>query len=142
LKRIHCDNISEISIAAEIIIDLCRGLKIWVFQGTMGAGKTTLIKAICEKLNISGPVSSPTFSIVNEYTDEQGAPVYHFDFYRIEDPVEALELGIEEYFSSGNYCFVEWAEKIPMFLPDKFALITIESDHVQKRNIAIKTINQ
>jgi len=142
LKRIHCDNISEISIAAEIIIDLCRDLKIWVFQGTMGAGKTTLIKAICEKLNISGPVSSPTFSIVNEYTDEQGDPVYHFDFYRIEDPVEALELGIEEYFSSGNYCFVEWAEKIPMFLPDKFALITIESDHVEKRNIAIKTINQ
>tara|TARA_R110001592_G_scaffold300895_1_gene572140 strand:- start:15455 stop:15883 length:429 start_codon:yes stop_codon:yes gene_type:complete len=142
LKRIFCDHISEISNAAEAIIDLCRDMKIWVFQGDMGAGKTTLIKAICEKLNIIDPVSSPTFSIVNEYTSDQGDPVYHFDFYRIEDPMEALDMGIEEYFSSGNYCFVEWAEKIPMFLPDKFALITIESDQVEKRNIAIKTINQ
>ncbi|WP_040414116.1 tRNA (adenosine(37)-N6)-threonylcarbamoyltransferase complex ATPase subunit type 1 TsaE [Cyclobacterium qasimii] len=142
MKRIHCDHISEISNAAEVIIDLCRDMKVWVFQGEMGAGKTTLIKAICEKLNILDPVSSPTFSIVNEYTSDQGDPVYHFDFYRIEDPVEALDMGIEEYFSSGNYCFVEWAEKIPMFLPDKFALIAIESDEVEKRNIAIKTINQ
>tara|TARA_R110001599_G_scaffold74547_2_gene205327 strand:- start:23637 stop:23990 length:354 start_codon:yes stop_codon:yes gene_type:complete len=117
-------------------------LKVWVFQGAMGAGKTTLIKAICEKLNIQESVSSPTFSIVNEYTDEQGEPVYHFDFYRIEDPEEALNIGVEEYFSSGNYCFIEWAEKIPMFLPDKFALITIESDQDEKRTIAIKTINQ
>ncbi|AKP50280.1 tRNA (adenosine(37)-N6)-threonylcarbamoyltransferase complex ATPase subunit type 1 TsaE [Cyclobacterium amurskyense] len=142
MKRIHCDHISEISTTAETIIDLCRELKVWVFQGAMGAGKTTLIKAICEKLNIQESVSSPTFSIVNEYTDEQGEPVYHFDFYRIEDPEEALNIGVEEYFSSGNYCFIEWAEKIPMFLPDKFALITIESDQDEKRTIAIKTINQ
>ena len=142
MKQIHCDHISQISIAAEVIIDLCRDLSVWVFQGEMGAGKTTLIKAICEKLNIMDAVSSPTFSIVNEYTGDQGDPVYHFDFYRIEDPVEALDMGIEEYFSSGNYCFVEWAEKIPMFLPDEFALITIESDQVEKRSIVIKTINQ
>lgn len=142
MKQIYCDQLSEISKSAEIIIDLCRDLKVWVFRGAMGAGKTTLIGAVCENLNIQGPVNSPTFSIVNEYTSEQGDPVYHFDFYRIEDPLEAIEIGIEEYFSSGSYCFVEWGEKIPMLLPDQFALISIESDQHDKRIIAVKIINQ
>lgn len=142
MQLIQCDHISENPKIAEKIIALCKDVRVWVFQGTMGAGKTTLIKAVCEKLNIPDPVSSPTFSIVNEYTDKEGNAVYHFDFYRIEDPIEAFDLGIEEYFSSGSYCFIEWAERIPMFLPDKFALISIESESDEKRKIAIKTINQ
>lgn len=142
MKRIQCDHISEVPIIAEKIIALCKDKKVWVFQGDMGAGKTTLIKAICEKLKIADAVSSPTFSIVNEYTDEKGDAIYHFDFYRIEDPMEAFDMGVEEYFASGNYCFVEWAEKIPMFLPDEFALISIESESDEKRIVAIKTINQ
>ncbi|MDO6437525.1 tRNA (adenosine(37)-N6)-threonylcarbamoyltransferase complex ATPase subunit type 1 TsaE [Cyclobacterium sp. 1_MG-2023] len=142
MKRIQCDHISEVPNIAEKIIALCKDKKVWVFQGDMGAGKTTLIKAICEKLKIADAVSSPTFSIVNEYTGETGDAIYHFDFYRIEDPMEAFDMGIEEYFASGSYCFVEWAEKIPMFLPDEFALISIESESDEKRIIAIKTINQ
>ncbi|GAB2997062.1 tRNA (adenosine(37)-N6)-threonylcarbamoyltransferase complex ATPase subunit type 1 TsaE [Cyclobacterium sediminis] len=142
MNRIQCNHISEISVIAEEIIALCSDKRVWVFQGDMGAGKTTLIKAICEKLKIRDAVSSPTFSIVNEYTDEKANAIYHFDFYRIEDPMEAFDMGVEEYFASGSYCFVEWAEKIPMFLPDEFALISIESDSDEKRIIAIKTINQ
>ena len=142
MNRIQCNHISQISVIAEEIIALCSDKRVWVFQGDMGAGKTTLIKAICEKLKIRDAVSSPTFSIVNEYTDEKANAIYHFDFYRIEDPMEAFDMGVEEYFASGSYCFVEWAEKIPMFLPDEFALISIESDSDEKRIIAIKTINQ
>ena len=142
MKQIQCDHISEIPIIAEKIIALCKDNKVWVFQGEMGAGKTTLIKAICEKLGIVDAVSSPTFSIVNEYTDEEGDSIYHFDFYRLKYPMEAFDMGVEEYFASGSYCFVEWAERIPMFLPDEFALISIESESDEKRIIAIKTINQ
>ena len=142
MKQIQCDHISEIPIIAAKIIALCKDNKVWVFQGEMGAGKTTLIKAICEKLGIVDAVSSPTFSIVNEYTDEEGDAIYHFDFYRLKDPMEAFDMGVEEYFASGSYCFVEWAERIPMFLPDEFALISIESESDEKRIIAIKTINQ
>ena len=142
MKQINCDHLSEISKSAEIIIDLCKDFRVWVFQGDMGAGKTTLIRAICEALKIQGPVNSPTFSIVNEYTTGNGDPVYHFDFYRIKTPLEAVEIGVDEYFSSGSFCFIEWAEKIPMLLPEKFALITIESGQHEKRIIAVKTINQ
>ena len=106
MKRFQCDHISEVPIIAEKIIALCKDKKVWVFQGDMGAGKTTLIKAICEKFKIADAVSSPTFSIVNEYTDEEGRAIYHFDFYRIEDPMEAFDMGVEEYFSSGNYFLV------------------------------------
>ncbi len=91
---------------------------VWLFYGTMGAGKTTLIKAICQKLGVMDPTSSPTFSIINEYHCTSGKKIYHFDFYRLKNETEALDLGYEEYFYSGELCLIEWPEKIAGLLPD------------------------
>ena len=84
----------------------------------MGSGKTTLIKAICQKLGVKDPTSSPTFSIINEYRSPGGEPIYHFDFYRLKNEQEALDIGCEEYFYSGNLCLVEWPERIKNLLPE------------------------
>ena len=97
--------------------------KIWIFKGEMGAGKTTLIKALSKEMDVVDSVSSPTFGIINEYQTAKGDFIFHFDFYRLDDPMEALEIGIEEYFYSGNYCWLEWAENIASFLPERFFLI-------------------
>ncbi|SHN28162.1 tRNA threonylcarbamoyladenosine biosynthesis protein TsaE [Cyclobacterium lianum] len=141
MKTIVCNHLNEISNSAELIIDLCRDFDVWVFKGEMGAGKTTLIREICRALGVVDQVSSPTFSIVNEYATDRGEIIFHFDFYRISDPMEAVEIGVEEYFHSGRYCFVEWAEKIPSFLPDSFALIEIEKQEKEIRHIAVKLIH-
>lgn len=127
--------------AAKQIIDYCAGERIWIFNGRMGAGKTTLIKEIARQLQVEEVVSSPSFSIVNEYNDAQGKPIYHFDFYRIDDQDEALDLGVEEYFYSGNYCWIEWAERISAYIPEKFALISIEVGQQDEREISLKIID-
>ena len=96
----------------------------------MGAGKTTFVKAICEELGVEDVITSPTFALVNEYTAGDGSPVYHFDFYRINDLREAFDFGYEEYFYSGDLCLVEWPEKIEQLLPDNTMTvrITVDSD--------------
>ena len=99
-----------------------------LFKGKMGAGKTTFIKTLCKVMDIEEEVSSPTFSIVNEYYSPVQGPVYHFDFYRIEDEEEAYDFGYEEYLFSGQICLVEWPEKISNLLPQKFGLIEIEEN--------------
>ncbi len=91
----------------------------------MGAGKTTLIKAICAELGVVDNVSSPTFSIVNEYLTHKGVSIYHFDFYRLKSEREALEIGVEEYFDVGNLCFLEWASQIPSLVPPHHISIDI-----------------
>jgi tRNA threonylcarbamoyladenosine biosynthesis protein TsaE len=91
---------------------------IMAFYGKMGIGKTTLIKAICNYLNVTDIVGSPTFSIVNQYLTSSNQTLYHFDFYRIKKQEEVFDLGYEDYFFSGNYCFLEWPEKIEALLPD------------------------
>jgi tRNA threonylcarbamoyladenosine biosynthesis protein TsaE len=111
------DNIDEI---ANLLIQEAGDQKVWIFKGEMGAGKTTLIKSLAKALQVSDSVSSPTFGIVNEYQTLAKGLIYHFDFYRLDDPMEALDIGIEEYFYSGNYCWLEWAEKIAPFLPEQF----------------------
>jgi tRNA threonylcarbamoyladenosine biosynthesis protein TsaE len=111
------DNIDEI---AHLLIQEAGDQKVWVFRGEMGAGKTTLIKSLAKALQVSDSVSSPTFGIVNEYQTQAKGLIYHFDFYRLDDPMEALDIGIEEYFYSGNFCWLEWAEKIAPFLPEQF----------------------
>lgn len=133
--------LQEIQTAAKMIVSEARDEKIWVFQGEMGAGKTTLIKALAGVFGIQDQVSSPTFGIVNHYENELSQSFYHFDFYRIEDPMEALDIGIEEYFYSGNYCWLEWAERVAPFLPDQFFLIRITSDSDQKRTLNLQHIN-
>ena len=115
--------------------------KVWVFKGQMGAGKTTLIKSLAKALQVTDPVSSPTFGIVNEYQTYSNGPIFHFDFYRLEDPMEALDIGIEEYFYSENYCWLEWAENIANFLPDQYFLIKIEILSITERNLTLQHIN-
>jgi tRNA threonylcarbamoyladenosine biosynthesis protein TsaE len=132
--------LQEISTAAKFIISEAQEEKIWVFQGEMGAGKTTMIKALASVFGVQDQVSSPTFGIVNHYENEASQVFYHFDFYRIEDPMEALDIGIEEYFYSGNYCWLEWAERIAPFLPDQFFLIRIASDSDEKRTLNLQHI--
>ncbi len=123
--------------AAEWLIKNADNKRVFVFQAPMGAGKTTFIKAICEFLKVTDSTSSPTFSIVNEYSSTQG-PIFHFDFYRLKNEQEAFDLGYEEYFYSGNYCFIEWPEKIPNLIPEDAAIIEIKVSEDQSRIIKLK----
>ncbi|WP_192346388.1 tRNA (adenosine(37)-N6)-threonylcarbamoyltransferase complex ATPase subunit type 1 TsaE [Algoriphagus sp. Y33] len=132
--------LDEIEKAANALIEAAADEKVWVFQGEMGAGKTTLIRALSKAFAMTDQVSSPTFGIVNHYENLGGVTFYHFDFYRMDDPTEALDIGIEEYFYSGNYCWLEWAEKIASFLPEKFFLIRISNDSETKRTLNLQHI--
>lgn len=99
--------------------------KVILFHGEMGVGKTTLIKQLCKTLGVVGATSSPTFSLVNEYEADANQLVYHFDFYRLNKEEEALDMGIDDYLYSDNWCFIEWAEKIPNLIPETHSVITI-----------------
>ena len=99
--------------------------KVILFHGEMGVGKTTLIKQLCKSLGVTEATSSPTFSLVNEYETTSNQLVYHFDFYRLNKETEALDMGIDDYLYSGNWCFIEWAEKIPNLIPQSHSVITI-----------------
>ena len=98
---------------------------IFLFDAEMGAGKTTFIAEICRQLGAEDDFGSPTFSLVNEYEDSRGNPIYHFDLYRIESPQEALEMGVEEYFNSGNLCLVEWPDRLGSLEPSDARVVTI-----------------
>ncbi|WP_300977995.1 tRNA (adenosine(37)-N6)-threonylcarbamoyltransferase complex ATPase subunit type 1 TsaE [Flavobacterium sp.] len=100
--------------------------KVLLFNGEMGAGKTTLIKKLCKHLGVNEPTSSPTFSLVNEYYTTNNQYIYHFDCYRLKSEIEALDMGIDEYLYSGHWCFIEWAEKIATLIPEEHSIITIE----------------
>ncbi|MCQ2276222.1 MAG: tRNA (adenosine(37)-N6)-threonylcarbamoyltransferase complex ATPase subunit type 1 TsaE [Bacteroidales bacterium] len=107
--------------------------RVFGFYGEMGAGKTTLIKEMCNALGVKDITSSPTFAIINEYWTEAGQPLYHFDFYRIDEPADASRVGFEEYLYSGSYCFIEWTEKVEEILQDDFVRVTIERVDDQTR---------
>jgi tRNA threonylcarbamoyladenosine biosynthesis protein TsaE len=124
------NNLDEVS---ELIIKKLQEQKICIIEGEMGAGKTTLIKALCNRLGVEDTVSSPTFSIVNEY-NAKGNPVYHFDFYRVKSLEEALNVGVEEYFYSNNYCFIEWPDIILDLLPAEYLKIHITFGTNDDRN--------
>jgi len=100
--------------------------RVFAFYGEMGAGKTTLIKAFCKVLGSEDVVSSPTFALVNEYEDKNGDSLYHFDFYRIKNLEEVFDMGFEEYVYNGNYCFLEWPERIAELLPESYVYVSIE----------------
>uniref|UniRef100_UPI00404A83D9 tRNA (adenosine(37)-N6)-threonylcarbamoyltransferase complex ATPase subunit type 1 TsaE n=1 Tax=Flavobacterium sp. TaxID=239 RepID=UPI00404A83D9 len=109
--------------------------KIVLFEGEMGAGKTTLIQAICQHLGVENQMSSPTYSIVNEYEGRE--KIYHFDLFRLKNTFEALDFGIEEYLDSGNYCFIEWFETIKPLLPDAYSFIKLEKVNETTRKITV-----
>lgn len=111
--------------------------KVILFNGEMGVGKTTLIKQLCKELGVLDATSSPTFSLVNEYETTDNQIVYHFDFYRLKNEMEALDMGADDYFYSENWCFIEWAEKIPNLIPEHHSIITIELLPDGKRHLKL-----
>ena len=133
--EILIDNESKLKEAALSLLTFAESEKIFLFQGEMGAGKTSLIKSICLQLGMLENVSSPTYSLVNEYVYQHGN-IYHFDFFRIKNESEAFDLGFEEYLTSGDYCFIEWPEMIPNLWPDSFISIKIVEDAEGARRIS------
>ena len=110
-----------------------------LFEGEMGAGKTTLIKALCEQLGVpAAEISSPTFSLVNEYRDAHNQPIYHFDFYRLDNSAEALAMGALEYFDSGYLCLVEWPSRVADLLPSRHLLVTLSVSGPFSRELIMK----
>ena len=134
---IEVNQLSELDHAAKLLLNSFPDDRVFLFYGNMGAGKTTFIKALCKVLEVEDNTSSPTFSIVNEYSSSQG-PIFHFDFYRIKEEEEAYDFGYEDYFYSGNYCFVEWPNRIPNLLPDDAKTIEIQITSSTSRKIIIK----
>ena len=111
--------------------------KVILFNGEMGVGKTTLIKEMCQILGVEKTTSSPTFSLVNEYPLADNKMVYHFDVYRLQSEEEALDMGIDDYLYSNNWCFIEWSEKISNLIPEKHSVVTLTLLNDGKRKIAI-----
>ncbi len=133
--RIKIDSLENIHEAAKEFIANMGNSKVFAFYGKMGAGKTTFVKALCEEFGVDDVITSPTFAIVNEYTDREENPIYHFDFYRIKKLEEAFDMGCEDYFYSGNLCFLEWPELIEEILPEDATKVTISAEEDGSRII-------
>ena len=117
--QIHIPNTQSLPQAAAAFLQTIGNAKLLAFYGAMGVGKTTFVKALCEAMGVQDVVNSPTFAIVNEYTDAQGEAVYHFDFYRIKKQAELFDLGFDNYLDSGCFCLMEWPELVEELLPDE-----------------------
>jgi tRNA threonylcarbamoyladenosine biosynthesis protein TsaE len=134
--NISVNSLLDLKEAAKRLLEFSGSQKMFVFYGDMGAGKTTFIKAVCSELGVKETVSSPTFSIVNEY-EGNGHRIYHFDFYRIKSIQEAYDIGYEEYFYSGDICLIEWPEKIEELLPEHYIKVRITTVDPDKRVLII-----
>ena len=133
-------NLSELDTVAASLLKLGKDVPVWLFDGAMGVGKTTLIKKLCALMGVQSMVQSPTFSLVNEYLTATGITIYHFDFYRIRNEMEALDIGIEEYFDSGNFCFIEWPEKIESLWPYPHLLIKMGLEEDGGRILEVREV--
>lgn len=123
-KKVHfAERPSDLKAIAEKLLALYPHARIFAFFGEMGIGKTTFIQEICYMLDVNETVSSPSYSIVNHYLSKQGNSIYHFDFYRINKLEEIYDLGYEHYFFSGNFCFIEWPERLEALLPENYVRI-------------------
>jgi len=129
--------LTEISDVAKNFISQMGDSKVFLFYGSMGAGKTTFIKAICEELGVEDVINSPTFAIINEYSTKDGEQIFHFDFYRINKLEEAYDFGYEDYFYSGNLCFIEWPEMIKDLIPQNAVEVYITENEQGERDIQI-----
>lgn len=134
--KIIINHISQLQVAARQFIEQMGDHKVFALYGEMGVGKTTFIKAVCEALGVKENITSPTFAIVNEYKSGNGEPIYHFDFYRINKLEEVYDFGYEDYFYSGNLCFIEWPELIESLLPEECVKINIKENEDGSRVIA------
>jgi tRNA threonylcarbamoyladenosine biosynthesis protein TsaE len=133
--NIQINSQEDLKSAAIQLLEFAAEEKIFLFEGDMGAGKTTFIKVICEVLGVEDLVSSPTFSIVNEYLAKEDK-IYHFDFYRIKDLQEAYDIGYEEYFYSGDRCLIEWPERIALLIPEHHVKVDIQVTGPEQRLIS------
>ena len=133
---------AELPAVAQKMLQTFPKARVFCFYGQMGAGKTTFIKAVCQQLGVADTTSSPTFAIVNEYVTGSAETIYHFDFYRIEKLEDAYQIGADDYFYSGNYCFVEWAENIPELIDNEFVKVKINilSDDSREFEFGYETV--
>jgi tRNA threonylcarbamoyladenosine biosynthesis protein TsaE len=134
--EIKINDLEHIREAARQFIDAIGTEHVFAFYGSMGAGKTTFIKAICEELGVSDVVTSPTFAIVNEYRTSSGETIYHFDFYRIKKLEEVYDMGYEDYFYSDALCFIEWPEMMEELLPDNAVRVSIKENADGTRTVS------
>jgi len=126
----------ELSVAAKELLKAFPDERVFSFYGKMGAGKTTFIKELCLQLHVEDVVNSPTYAIVNEYLTSSEESVFHFDFYRLKNAEEAMQIGFDEYIYSGEYCFMEWPEKVEELLPQKYVYVSIVEQEDGKRIIS------
>ena len=124
-KEFQINGVEQLSEVSDYLLSMRDEADIIAFYGSMGAGKTTLIKNLCRRMGVTDEVNSPTFAIVNEYVTVEGESVYHFDFYRIKKLEEAYDIGFENYFDSGNLCLIEWPEMIEPLMPEKYIRVEI-----------------
>lgn len=134
--EIIINNLENIRKAARAFIDAIGDHKVFAFYGSMGAGKTTFVKAICEELGVEDVITSPTFAIINEYSSREGV-IYHFDFYRIKKLEEVYDMGYEDYFYSGALCFIEWPELIEEVLPEDAVKVSIRENADGSRTVQL-----
>ena len=135
---IEIQNLESYATAAREFIEMMGDRRIFAFYGSMGAGKTTYIKAVCEAMGVEDAINSPTFAIVNEYEDAESNTIFHFDFYRIKSIAEVYNMGYEEYLYSNAYCFIEWPELIEELLPEETVKVTIEEGPEGQRKITME----
>lgn len=136
-KEFVMNSLNDLEQCANDLLDSYKDKRVFAFYGEMGAGKTTFIKQLCKKLSVVDQTNSPTFAIINEYETSGKENVYHADFYRIKDEEEAFQTGCVEYFDSGNYCFIEWPERIENLLPEETVKVRINLDN-DKRTLTIE----
>lgn len=141
-KEFDVQSLADLDAVADYVLNLTKTYPVVLFHGQMGAGKTTLISKIMEKVGGLDRVSSPTFSLVNEYLLPNNDKIYHFDFYRIKSEEEALDIGLYEYFDSGKICLIEWPSKIENLLPDRFVLLKFELQSPLSRKINISVSHE
>ena len=141
MKKVYfeLESLDKIHEAARYFLNAVGDANIFAIDGDMGVGKTTFIKAVCEELGVKDVITSPTFSLVNEYTDGKGEPVYHFDFYRIKKLEEVYDMGYEDYFYSGALCFIEWPELVEELLPGNTIKVTIEEVENGEREVTLES---
>jgi tRNA threonylcarbamoyladenosine biosynthesis protein TsaE len=137
VARFYIDSIDNIQIVAGEFINKYPDFRIFAFYGELGSGKTTFIKALCRELGVADLVSSPSFAIIHEYQSSRFGKLFHFDFYRMEKLEEAYDIGYEDYFYSGNYCFIEWADKAEPLLPSGTLRVNIITDKYSGRILEV-----
>lgn len=138
MDTFYIDSLDNINTVANDLLSKYKNERVLAFYGSMGVGKTTFIKALCEEMKVEDTVNSPSFSIVNEYHTPEDDIIYHFDFYRLKEEEEAYDMGYEDYFYSGRYCMIEWPEKINSLLPEGRLELRLEEVDAGRRKLVVE----